>query len=381
LLKESKLAVLSQVSDGILKVLNYGSRIRMFFNPHLREIGIENYDNFSQVRQWKTATVRVLVFHPQCFKIAIASVDDTVRIYTNDENSVVPLLKSAQQKAIFSMAWRPFSPATLAVGCQSGFLVWNIDSNANVVRPLGQAAHYRHENHFPVTSLEFNQNGSLLATASFNDTAILIWNIDKRSCTPLKRTSMPFLSLQWSMNGSFIFTSTVGNVFRVWNCDSWKDDRWTVANGHVQSFQWSPCGKFLLFITSEDPILYSLGFADEPLFNDGSKKIQQPQRALPVADLAQVEIEYFESGGVAQQLAWNGKYLGVSFKNTNSIAVFQTTIRQHQLIVLPMFFICGLGTEFPSYITFQPSYKNPSNVDNVLTIAWSSGRIQFYPFV
>ncbi|KAG5670146.1 hypothetical protein PVAND_000428 [Polypedilum vanderplanki] len=380
LLKDSNLSLFSQLSNGILKIMNYGNRIKMFFNPHLREIGIENYENFSQVRQWKNATVRFLAFHPQCFKIAIASVDDTIRIYTNDENSIVPLLKNSQQKSIFTLAWRPFSPSTLVVGCQNGILIWTIDPSSNISRPLSSAVHYRHENHFPVTSVEFNHNGSLLATASLKDTSILIWNIDKMSCTPLKKTSIPFLNLQWSMNGSYIFTSTVGNVFRVWNCDTWKSDRWTVANGHVQSFQWSPCGKFLLFVTSEDPVLYSLGFADEPIFNENSKKIQQPQRALPVADLSQIEIEHSELGGVAQQLAWNGKYLGVSFKTTNSIAIFQTTIRQHQLHILPMFFINGMGTEFPTFITFQPSYKNSLShrAENVLTIAWSSGRIEFY---
>jgi aladin len=381
-LNKSNLAVFSQLSGGILKVMNYGNRIRMFFNPHLREIGIENYDSYSQVRQWSNATVRFLAFHPQCFKMAIASVDDTIRIYTNDENSIVPLLKNSQQKSIFSLSWRPFSPSTLAVGCQNGFLIWTIDPSSNITRPLSQAVHYRHENHFPVTSLEFNHNGSLLATASFNDTSILIWNIDKLSCTPLKRTSIPFLSLQWSLNGTYIFTSTVANVFRVWNCDTWKSDRWTVANGHVQSFQWSPCGKFLLFITSEDPILYSLGFADEPIFNDSATKSQQPQRALPIADLTEVEIGSLESGGKAKQIAWDGKYVAISFKRTNSVAIFQTTIRQHHLHILPMFFVCGLGTEYPTFITFQPSYKNsPTNVDNVLTIAWSSGRIQFYPFM
>ena len=103
-------------------------------------------------------------------------------------------------------------------------------------------------------------------------------------------------------------------------------------------------------------------------------------RALPLADLTKVTIEHNESGVIAQQIAWNGKYLAISFKEANQIAVFQTTIRQHQLLVLPMFFICGLSAvEYPSFIAFQPFYK--TNSSNVLTIGWSSGRVQFYPFV
>ncbi|XP_070494130.1 aladin-like [Chironomus tepperi] len=381
ILETSESVVLSGISKGLLKIMNYGNRLKIFLNPYKKEIPVDQYDNYSEVRNWKTSAIRFIAFHPQCFKIAVASVDDSIRIY-NDKNSVVTVLKNAQQKSIFALAFRPYNFSTLVVGCSSGMLIWTIDPNSNMTRPLSQAVLCRHENHFPVTSLEFNHNGNLLATASINDTSILIWDIDKNTCVPLRRFSVPFLKLQWSLNGSYLFTSTVGNIFRVWDCEKFKSDRWTISGGHIQSFQWSPCAKFLLFVTSKDPVLYCLGFADEPLFNKSNEDIH---RALPIADLSKVTIEHNESGGISQQLAWNGKYLAVSFKESNQIAVFQTTIRQHQLHVLPMFFICGLGaSEYPSFISFQPFYKaNSSNglIEHVLTIGWSSGRVQFYPFV
>lgn len=342
---------------------------------------MDNYQQFSQVRQFDKATIRYLSYNPSCFKLAVAGVDDSIRIYTNDENGMVTLLKHGTQKSIMALAWRKYSASCIVVGCASGFLVWQIDPNSNITRPLSQAVHYRYENHFPVTSLEFNHNGTLLATVSINDSSILIWDIDKNSSVPLRSTSIPYLNLQWSLDGAFMFTSTVSKVFRVYNTETWKSERWTIANGHVQSFQWSPCTRFLLFVTSEDPILYCLGFADEPLFNKSQKEIHQPQRALPVADLSKINLEHSEAGGLAQQVAWNGKYLAISFKDSNSIAVFQTSLRQHQLHVLPMFFIAGCGIEFPTFITFQPNYKKESNLENVLTFAWSTGRIQFFPFV
>lgn len=380
-LEISDSAVLSSMSKGFLKIMNYGNRLKIFLNPYKKEIPVDQYDNYLEVRNWKTSAIRYIAFHPQCFKIAVASVDDSIRIY-NDKNSIVTLLKNGQQKSIFAIAFRPYNFSTLVVGCSSGILIWTNDPNSNMTRPLSQAVLCRHENHFPVTSLEFNHNGNLLATASINDTSILIWDIDKNTCVPLRRFSVPFLKLQWSLNGSSLFTSTVGNIFRVWDCEKFKSDRWTISGGHLQSFQWSPCAKFLLFVTSKDPILYCLGFADEPLFNKSNEDIH---RALPIADLSKVTIEHYESGGIAQQLAWNGKYLAISFKESNHIAVFQTTIRQHQLHVLPMFFISGLGAaEYPSFISFQPFYlTNYSNglLDHVLTIGWSNGRVQFYPFV
>ena len=248
--------------------------MNFFFNPHLKEIGFESYEkNYSITREWKTATIRCISWNPMCFKLAIAAVDDSIRVYTNEEQSIVLILKNGLQKSITSMAWRPFSSSQLAVGCQNGLLIWTLDTNSCITRPLSQAAHFKQGNHFPVTSLEWNSNGCLLATASMKDSSILIWNVDKNSCVPLRRTSPPCLHLQWSMNNAFLFTSSVGSVFRVWNCDTWKSDRWTIASGHVKSFQWSPCAKFLLFVTSDDTILYSLGFADELLFNESQKPV------------------------------------------------------------------------------------------------------------
>lgn len=379
-LEQSKSTLLSSISTGLLKFMNIGQQVNHFFNPHLKETGIESYEkNFSQTRQWKKSTIRCISWNPLCFKLAVAAADDSVRIYTNEEQSIVLLLKNGLQKSIMSMAWRPFSPSQLAVGCQNGFLVWTLDPNSCITRPLSQAAHFKHGNHFPITSLEWNLNGTMLATASMKDSSILIWNVDKSSSVPLRRTSPPYLHLQWSLNGAYLFTSTVGSVFRVWNCDNWKSDRWTIASGHVQSFQWSPCASFLLFITSDDTILYSLGFEDELLFNESRHQVV-PQQALPVADLSKISIDNCVIGGLAQQLAWNGRILAVTFKDTNSIAIFQTSIRKHQLSIVQLCLVSGHGIEFPSFITFQPSYQQ-GQADNILTIAWSSGRIQFFPFV
>lgn len=119
---------------------------------------------------------------------------------------------------------------------------------------------------------------------------------------------------QWSLNGAYLFTSSVGNVFRVRNCEKWNCDRWTIASGHVQSFCWSPCARFLLFVTSDDPLLYSLGFADELLFNESHHPVV-PQQALPIADLSKISIENSEIGGITQQLAWNGRYLTIGWSS------------------------------------------------------------------
>lgn len=109
-------------------------------------------------------------------------------------------------------------------------------------------------------------DGSLLATASIGDTNVLIWNIDKLQNNPLRRVAPACCLLKWSPDGTLLFSSTVGNVFRVWNCDKkWTPERWTLNAATIKSACWSPCSSFLLFVT-EEPVLYRLQFIEEQLF-------------------------------------------------------------------------------------------------------------------
>lgn len=121
-------------------------------------------------------------------------------------------------------------------------------------------------NHFPVTSLDWSSDGKLLATASISDSDILIWDVDQNRNTPLRRIGAPCSLLLWSPDGSSVFTSTVGNVFRVWSTNQWTPERWTVPTGSVQSAAWSPCGGFLVFVTTDESLIYSLCFIEEQLF-------------------------------------------------------------------------------------------------------------------
>lgn len=47
---------------------------------------------FFWLRDWIRSYIRSVVWHPNCFKIAVAGMDDIVRIYT-DEPAIMPVLK------------------------------------------------------------------------------------------------------------------------------------------------------------------------------------------------------------------------------------------------------------------------------------------------
>lgn len=372
-------AIIGSLARYVLVMIGCGNRIKYFLKPHLKEQGVDSIGKYTQTKDWRKSTIRYIRWHPNCFKIAIAASDDSIRIYS-DEPTIVPILKSGLQKSISSLAWRPFTAGELAVGSQNGALIWNIDPNSLITRPLSQAVHLKYCNHFPVTSVEWSPNGCLLATASINDPDILIWDVDQNKQVPLRRVGPPCAMLKWSPTGSKLCSTTVGGVFRVWQTNQWTPDRWTVNQGTIQSVVWSRSDSHLLFVTSEDSFLYCLGFVEDEVFTS----TLVTKSAVPIADLSKITIGQAEVGGRPQALAWcpQSEYLAVTFKDTSAIAIFNTVINRSQLSISPSCFITGIGIESASCICFQENTgrRSGEKLKTVLTIGWSSGRIQYFPF-
>lgn len=211
-------------------------------------------------------------------------------------------------------------------------------------------------------------------SASLNDSDLIIWDIDYGRNTPLKRVGHPCSLIKWSPDGSKLFSSTVGGVFRVWYTEKWTPERWSVKCGTIQSVAWSPCGLHLLFVTTEDHFIYALKFANEQLFNSAAI----PKQALPVAEL----LDESGSGQIRrpQALSWDpsGKFLAVSYKDSGVITLFRTSANNTNLSLSPSGTVQGLAPdEFPSQICFQ--LNKLRNHEAVLTIGWNTGRIQYYP--
>lgn len=235
-------------------------------------------------------------------------------------------------------------------------------------------------NHYPVSAVEWNKNGSLLVSASLNDSDLIVWDVDYGRNTPLKRVGHPCSLIKWSPDNSKLFSATVGGVFRVWYTEKWTPERWSVKCGTIQSVAWSPCGLHLLFVTTEDQIIYALKFANEQLFNSAAV----PKQALPVVDLVE---NADDSGGDRsaqsrrpQALAWDpsGRFLAVSYKDANVISLFRTATSNTNLNLSPSGQVVGqVADEFPSQICFQ--LNKLRDHEAVLTIGWSTGRIQYYP--
>ncbi|XP_017030211.1 aladin [Drosophila kikkawai] len=375
--------LIARAGDLIAQIMGLVNGLKLKIFPHTQGLSAERIAQFVETGDWLNSNVRCLAWHLHIFKLAVAGLDDVVRIYTRDSSTVAAaVLKSPLQTEITCMAWRPLCSAQIVIGCRQGLCFWNVETAMHLGRTNAPSQIFRHPASLPITSLQWNKDGTQLATTSIGDRSVIIWQTDNGLMQPLKRLGPPFSLLKWSPDNEWLFAATVDRVFRVWNCHKrWTTERWVCNGGYVQTACWSPCGRFLLFVSSAEPILYRLQFVQMKLGDSCSSE----KEVLPIADLnacsTGIDGNSALIGGPAQQMAWDphGNYLVISFKSTNSIAVFRTYIQKFEIKISAAYSLSGeTAAERPSFICFQPLYKE--NDRSVLTIAWSSGRIQYHAF-
>jgi len=264
----------------------------------------------------------------------------------------------------------------LAVGCQAGVLLWHVDPASVVSRPSTSCVtKLFRAGHTPVTGVCWDPHGKLLVSCSPADTSMLVWSPASEVATPLRRVGGGGVSLvKWSPDGSKLFQATPGRTFRVWSCQDWSPERWTVggARGRVCSAAWSPRGDHVVFATTDESVLYAM------CFSAGAG-----DAAIPVMDLASIttydEQQEITAGGLVQDLAWDpsGERLAISFRSTPLVALLAARPAT-SLSLSPVGWVRGEEGERPSCLAFQPSEAVGGAL---LTVGWSSGRVQHIPMV
>lgn len=123
--------VLSKIGFVALKLMSYAEKLQSVFNRAAKESSIKLISEFSQTRGWINNPIRCFSWHPCTTKLAVACLDDVVRIYSTD-SSFTTLLKCKQQKNVTCLAWRPMTISDIAVACENCIIVWNIDPSSVV---------------------------------------------------------------------------------------------------------------------------------------------------------------------------------------------------------------------------------------------------------
>lgn len=131
--------LLAHTASYVLKVANLFTAFRYFIQPHLKDIGPKIVSKYSRSRNWNSAPIKCLEWHPHATKIAVATADDNVRVYSSDV-AFVSVLKCKAQGHVSALSWRPYSASEIAVGCEQGVIVWTVDPNSMFTKPSSSNA-------------------------------------------------------------------------------------------------------------------------------------------------------------------------------------------------------------------------------------------------
>lgn len=367
-------ALVSWLAGSLLAIWRLSCTLHTSFHPHLRMSTDEMLTTFCSSRGWAEAPLRCLSWHPHTRKLAVAARDDSIRV-AGEGAALRPVLRHAGQRDISCLAWRPCCAGELAVGCRAGVVVWRVDPGSLVSRPSTSCVRQlTSQGHSPVTSLAWHPQGKLLASGSPADPNMLIWSVSSEQYTPVRRVSGGGISLvRWAGDGSRLLAATPGRTFRIWNCSNWEADRWSVGGpkGRVNAAAWSADCRHLVFATTDEPVLYCLSFAS------GS------EAAVPIMDLALVSLSGDSEtlgGGLVQDIQWDptGVRLAISFRSSNLVAVLSTETST-TVAISPVGWIRGQEGEEPACLQFQAG--GGVEFGCVLTVCWSSGRLQHVPLV
>ncbi|KAH8374392.1 hypothetical protein KR200_009827, partial [Drosophila serrata] len=350
----------------------------------------------SQTRDWKTAAFRYMDFHPSSPSLLMALVtsEDTVLLY-NESLEKRSCLKDLDQKHITCVAFRPWSQE-LAVGCSAGVCLWMSNRRSQLYRQIRhmQGTHrmriLEDEDHTCVTSLQWNEDGTILVSASLGSKNIILWNPDyqqKMRLIPDPGSKSSISLLRFSPDFKEILCANCNSGASTCQLDRtmWKFQEQIPIRGRIQTAVWTTCSSHLLFAKEGSTRLYSRTKEEEALL---LKDPKPSWRIEMVANLQDVSCSgEWRHCGEPLAIAMDplGIYLAVIFKRKSFVLLCLLAIpRQGHPVTTPVKFIeCDEDTMtkdevYPTCMAFAAVESNEFEIKRVLMIGWSTKHIQSY---
>ncbi|KAF8571420.1 hypothetical protein P879_01450 [Paragonimus westermani] len=157
---------------------------------------------------------------------------DVDRVHLSEVNNTSPLLNRqipqeritvllGHESEVFICAWNPRRDMLASGSGDSTARIWNLEEP---VRPL-VLTHYVNRDGQPVlsnkdvTSLDWNSDGSFLATGSYDGFA-RVWNMDGDLASTLGQHKGPIFALKWNKKGNYILTAGVDKTTIIWEAQT-----------------------------------------------------------------------------------------------------------------------------------------------------------------
>ncbi|XP_017075017.2 aladin [Drosophila eugracilis] len=343
-------------------------------------------EGISQTRGWRTAAVRCMEFHPTTSLMALLTNRDIVLLHDEKKNSPTRL-KSIQQKDVTCAAFRPWSDfRELAVGCAAGICLWRENQRSNMkhnIRNMTGSHQLRvlqDEGHNYVTSIQWNEDGTILISAALGTSHIILWEPDcqqKITLIPAPDSLSSFSLLRYSPNFQILFCASceAGASLCQLNRSKWMSEQILMHN-HIQAAIWTTCSTFLLFVQEGSTRIYSCTDDAEAGVFLHPKPLWSVEL---VADLEEVTTcsGHKRCCGQPQAFAMDplGVYMAIIFKKQSFILLcYLVDSKLGSVRLIPIEFIeCDAeGEQYPTCIGFKVSDLEI----RWLMIAWSTGYIQ-----
>jgi len=128
------------------------------------------------------------------------------------------------ESEVFICAWNPTNDLLASGSGDSTARIWNMNDNSNnanqlVLRHCIQKGGTEVPSNKDVTSLDWNCDGTLLATGSYDGFA-RIWSTDGRLVSTLGQHKGPIFALKWNKKGNYILSAGVDKTTIIWDASS-----------------------------------------------------------------------------------------------------------------------------------------------------------------
>ncbi|KAL4085644.1 hypothetical protein PRIC1_014980 [Phytophthora ramorum] len=274
------------------------------------------------------------------------------------------VLLSGHEKEVYACSWNPVKNVLVSGSSDSTARIWTLPSKVESDKPaLPTVLNHGTGPHKDVTTLEWNHDGSLLASGTYNGKT-RIWNAEGEIKHIFQYHNGPVFATRWSRTGLFLLSASFDKTVVVWDATtetkrqqlklhddpildaSWKDDSTfatcssdmsicvarvgetkadVVLRGHkdaINSVKWDPSGRFLASCS-----------------DDYTVKIWDPSKAMKTKDAA---------GGDAMEVEDSENNKKDAEADAESSAALVYTLQEHKKEVYTFRWSCtGPGTQFP----------------------------------